>query len=564
MRRRLHLATGLILFTYVLTHFINHSLGLVSLQVLEAGRQVFAAIWGNLAATSILYSALLFHIGSALWSLYRRRRLNMPPWEMTQILLGLSIPPLLILHILGTRFADEALGVKVSYTYILLIYFSYSPWSLARQLCVLIIAWIHGCIGLHFWLRLRPWYRKALPITYGFALLVPTLALAGIYTAGREVLRLSEDPAWLAAAQARIGFADAEGLALIASLELGFFALFAGLLALVAAGRWLRTLRNGGRRPIQISYPSGRRVSVLPGTSVLEASRGARIPHASVCGGRGRCSTCRVRIRGDEARVPPPSDEEAKVLRRIGALPDVRLACQLRPLGDIGVTPLLPPTVSPRDAGRRLMHGEEREIAVLFADMRDFTSMAENRLPYDVVFVLNRYFAAMGMAIEESGGHVDKFIGDGVMALFGVERGIEDGCAKAVQAAQRMSERLVEMNMALAHELPRPLRVGIGIHAGPVIVGEMGYGRASTVTAIGDTVNTASRLEAMTKELGAQLAVSEPVVRHAGIDLSQYPQQRIELRGRARALEIRVVENAQTLPVASPIVGTRKRRAEAT
>ena len=551
MRRRLHLATGLILFSYVFTHFINHALGFVSLEALEAGRNVFNAVWRNWPASIVLYGALLVHVGSALWSIYRRRRLSMPPWEAAQILFGVAIPPLLVLHVLGTRFAHEVLGVNDNYAYILLIYFEFSPASGLRQAAALLVVWTHACIGLHFWLRLRPWYRQVLPLTYAAALLVPALASGGVYVAGREVLHLAGNPAWLVAARAEINFADADGLAQIEALESGFIMLFAALLAFALGARFVRTLVSRRQRMVQVSYSDGRRATVPQGTTVLEASRGARIPHASVCGGRGRCSTCRVRVGVSDADLPEPSEEEAKVLRRIGATPDVRLACQLRPLGDLEVTPLLPPAASPREAGRRSMHSEEREIAVLFADMRDFTSMAENRLPYDVVFVLNRYFAAMGMAVEEAGGHLDKFIGDGIMALFGIDSGVDDGCAKAMLAARRMAERLVEMNTALSHELSRPLRIGIGIHAGPVIVGEMGYGRATAMTAIGDTVNTASRLEAMTKDLRAQLVLSEPVVRHAGLDLSEFPEQEIELRGRERPLSIRIVKNAQALPLAA-------------
>ena len=551
MRRRLHLVTGLILFAYVLTHFINHMLGLVSLQALEAGRALFEALWRNLPATLALYGALLVHLGSALWSVYRRRTLAMPPWEAAQILFGLSIPPLLVLHVLGTRFAHEVLGVNDNYTYILLVFFLFSPESGLRQLAALLVAWGHACIGLHFWLRLKPWYRPALPYAYAAALLIPAFSLAGVYVAGREVLRLAEDPAWLAAARSEINLADRAGLERIAGLESAFLAGFAALVAATLAARALRLWRSRRRGVVHVTYPGGRRVSVLPGTTVLEASRGAGIPHASVCGGRGRCSTCRVHIGRSEGAVPPPSDEEAKVLRRIKAAPNVRLACQLCPVADLAVTPLLSPTASPREAGARAMQGEEREVAILFADIRDFTALAEDRLPYDVVFVLNRYFAAMGMAVEEAGGRVDKFIGDGVMALFGVERGVETGCIHAMHAARRMAERLVEVNSVLAQELGRPLRIGIGIHAGPVILGEMGYRRAASVTAIGDSVNTASRLEAMTKDFGAQLVVSDPVARLAGLDLSAFPARDIEVRGRARPLSVRIVKNAQALPLAA-------------
>lgn len=99
--------------------------------------------------------------------------------------------------------------------------------------------------------------------------------------------------------------------------------------------------------------------------------------------------------------------------------------------------PLLPPFVHVGDAlgSVDLALGSERKIAVLFADIRGFTALAEGRLPYDVVFVLNRYFAAMGYAVERAGDRVDKFIGDGVMALFGVESGAEPGCRDALAAA---------------------------------------------------------------------------------------------------------------------------------
>jgi adenylate cyclase len=197
------------------------------------------------------------------------------------------------------------------------------------------------------------------------------------------------------------------------------------------------------------------------------------------------------------------------------------------------------------------LQGQEREIAILFADLRDFTSLSEDKLPFDVVFVLNRYFAAMGLAVEESGGRVDKFIGDGVMALFGIETDRERGCLDALTAARRMSERLLEINAALKHDLAQPLRIGIGIHTGPVIVGEMGYGQSVSVTAIGDAVNTASRLEAMTKDLGAQLVVSDRVARFARVDLGNFPFKEIEVRGRARPLQVRVVQNGLDLPVAA-------------
>jgi adenylate cyclase len=341
----------------------------------------------------------------------------------------------------------------------------------------------------------------------------------------------------------------------------------AATLLLTFAARFIRSLLARRRGLVRLTYPDGRTVDIHRGLSVLDASRIAGIPHASVCGGRGRCSTCRVRVGEGLAELPAPSADEEKVLRRVAAPPTVRLACQLRPTAPVQVTPLLPPSAEPQDGYLRPAYtqGRETEIAVLFADLRAFTRFSEKKLPYDVVFVLNRYFQAMGMAIIGAGGHLDKFIGDGTMALFGLGEDIGAGAREALAAARGMSVRLAELNRSLAHDLDEPLRMGIGIHAGPAIVGEMGYGRATALTAIGDTVNTASRLEALTKDFDAQLVVSDAVAALAGVDLSMFPAQEVAVRGREGTLTVRVIADASVLPetIAAPARRRGARTADA-
>ncbi len=192
---------------------------------------------------------------------------------------------------------------------------------------------------------------------------------------------------------------------------------------------------------------------------------------------------------------------------------------------------------------RAYLAGQERVIAVLFADLRSFTGIAEQKLPYDLVFLLNNYFETVGETITSAGGLVDKFIGDGVMALFGIESGPEQGCRQALTAAKRMVEQVKVLSQSLSEELPEPLRIGIGIHCGPAIVGRMGYGATIHLTAIGDTVNVASRLQDATKEYSCQLMISAEVAAQSGLVVDDLMRHEITVRNRREALAVFVVND---------------------
>jgi adenylate cyclase len=247
--------------------------------------------------------------------------------------------------------------------------------------------------------------------------------------------------------------------------------------------------------------------------------------------------------------LPPAGSAERSVLRRVGAPPNVRLACQLRPTRDLTVTPLLPIQARASDgfAQPGYLAGQEQEVIVLFADLRGFTSIAEHKLPYDVVFLLNRYFDVIGDAIEQAGGIVNQFTGDGIMALFGVETGPETGCVQALAAAGSMVRGLNELSQSLAEELEAPLRMGIGIHTGPAVVGRMGHGVAQYLTAVGDTVHVASRLQELTKEFSCQVVISEPVAVRANLDVSVFPHHTLTVRNRHNPLVIRTIDDIQDL-----------------
>ncbi len=554
MVNRLRLASGLVLFVFVLGHLLNHALGLISLEAMNAGLAVFILPWRGWAGTALLAGAVIVHVGVALWSFARRRSLRLPRWEWAQLSLGFAIPFLLLEHVAGTRLASEFAGVDDDYTLVQLLYWEVlSPRYVIQQILLTLVVWVHGCIGIHYWLRVKVWYPRAVPLLYAGALLVPALALGGFVSSGMEIRSLAGTPGFVEATlgagnvtPATVAFVDGVTNAGLVTAVLMLLAA-----ASVQSARFLYRKRPGAPRLI---YRDSRVLDIMPGATALDTIRAAGIGHASVCGGRGRCSTCRVRVGAGADALAPPSLQEQRVLERISAPPNVRLACQIRPTRDLEVTPLLPPTATAREglAMPRFLAGEELEIAILFADLRDYTGLAEAKLPFDTVFILNRFFEAMGRAIEQSGGRVDKFLGDGVMALFGLGATPETACRQALDAARAMAERLEELNGSLAADLPRPLRMGIGIAFGPVIVGELGYGPGKGLTAIGDAVNLASRLEALSKERAAQLVVTDEVARRAGRDLSVVAAEPVQVKGKREPVLVRLIGLAGDEPAGAP------------
>ena len=549
MLNRIRLTSGLILFAFVLSHLANHALGILSLAAMDRGLAVFQAVWSTVPALVLVYAALLAHLAVALWSIWRRHSLRLRSWEWAQLLLGLAIPLLLIEHVLGTRAASTLHATDPDYRLVMFVYWVNAPVTGITQALLLIAAWVHGCLGLHYWLRTKPGYTRLAPGLLALATLVPALSLAGYVAGGVEVMALARQPGWVDAVLTDAGVTYEAGVFVADSTNVARLGLV-GLIALPFAARFARHAWRQRTRLPRLRYPDGRVVAILPGSTVLETSRAAGIPHASVCGGRGRCSTCRVRIDSGAETLPLPSAAESKVLDRVRAGPNVRLACLIRPTADLTITPLLPSTATPREGFARsaTQAGQEVEIAVLFADLRGFTRLSEGRLPYDTVFLLNRYFAVMGHEIEAAGGRVDKFIGDGIMALFGIGQGPIEAGRSALRAARGMARALERLNDGLAADLPAPLRMGMGVHLGPVIVGEMGYGTVKNLTAIGDTVNLASRLEGLTKDYAVQLVVSEALTHRSITDLTAYAAESVTVRGKSTTLAIRLVPDAATLP----------------
>jgi adenylate cyclase len=560
--RQLRLGSGLILFTYVFLHFINHSLGNISVDAMEEGAQVQEWIWRGPIGTVALYGAFAIHLSLAFWAIYIRRSLRMGWIEGVRLLLGLLIPVLILQHALGIRFSYSYYGIHVIYRHALFLYWVVSPQIAGlKQLLLFIIAWLHACIGLYLWLRVKPHFRQVAPVLLVLAVLLPTTAALGVVQGGRQVAMLAQtDPAWLADLRKTGVGAHPDVVAALWTIALWSWGGYAGAFALVLMARGARTLaeRRGGT--IRIIYPDGRAVRIPKGLSVLDASRRAGIPHAAVCGGRARCTTCRVRVLLGSESLPPPSPAETRALAPLGADRAVRLACQLKPTADISIWPLMPPAATVRDQDRlnATETGAERFVAILFVDIRSSTQLVESRLPYDVVFILNRFFEAVGSAIIAAGGAPNQFIGDGMMAIFGTETDAERACRQALEAARLIDWHLAEMNRSLANELQQPIGFGMGIHAGEVIIGTMGYREHAQMTAIGEAVHIASRLQDLTKEYGCQLVVSDIVGVTAGVTLVDFPSHEIQVRGLSAPLTIRVIDSAAALE--RPLTGAETRQ----
>ncbi len=546
----MRLVSGLILFAFALTHFLNTALGLISLEQMESMDVWRRAIIRSTAGSVVLGAALVIHMVLALYKVAVRATWRMPIWEAIQIGFGLLIPFLLFPHMVNTRIANSFFGVTDNYLYELARLW---PGNALLQSMLLLMVWIHGCMGIHYWLRLSPTYRAMQPVLLFLAITIPLASLAGFMVSGSTVARFIESPAGLAEVKRLTRWpndADNAALAEYRTLaRLGFLGVLG--LAGVVFGT-LYALRIAAPK-VTISYAGGPKVTALRGQTLLEISRANKVPHAAVCGGRSRCSTCRVRIEEGGDTLPPPVFPESVTLAAIEAPPNVRLACQIRPTAPLVVTRLLrPASVGPQDAGvvESDSSGTERPMAVLYVNMRDFNDLSSRKLPYDVVFMLNQFFAGLATAVRSNGGTIDKFVGDGIIAVFGQRQGLEVGCRQALRAVRAIDLALDHVNSELAPELGRPIEVAAGLSVGPLILGRLGFGEAVDLTVIGTAVKVAMELEAVAKEKNVQLVLSRDVAESAGWQLPRDQRfMRITVRGQEGVIEAFEVERGRNLDV---------------
>jgi adenylate cyclase len=277
--RRLRLACGLIMFTYVTLHLLNHSLGIFGWQAMQLGGFYAALVWRSLPGTLFLYGAFMIHYLLALWDLYQRRSFRMGWSEGSRLLLGFSILPLLIHHYVAQRYIYSVYDVHRSYDEILYVEFYLVPLLGARQALLLLVAWTHGCMGLHYWLRLTSFYRRFAPLVMGAAVLLPALALLGVAQGARQIAILAQaDPDWL---ETLAGSAHLNNLPIADGqwqVEIWLYLVYGDAILVVFTARALRACVEHRRRWIAIAHPDARSMPMDQIYDAIPCTSGGEIP----------------------------------------------------------------------------------------------------------------------------------------------------------------------------------------------------------------------------------------------------------------------------------------------
>jgi adenylate cyclase len=320
----------------------------------------------------------------------------------------------------------------------------------------------------------------------------------------------------------------------------------------VATAIVLRRLGMLAAAKIAITYAGGPKVQTAVGPTLLEISRANGLAHASACGGRARCGTCRVRVDQGASTLPAPELAERFTLARVKAPDNTRLACQIRPTAPLSITRLVRAS---DDAGEVLPAadntdnaGEQRPLCLLYLRMRDIDEITRDRLAYDVMFILNEFFAAAGAAIDQNFGWVDKFFGDGLLAVFGLKRGPQHGARDALRSARAIDLALDRLNEKVAAEIGRPVAVSIGIHAGSFVMGRIRLGSTSVVSVVGPGTDIAHQLAGLAETTGWQVALSTDAAKQAAmLDLGERRRLTlmagmIDVVGIARGRDIEVAD----------------------
>lgn len=298
-----------------------------------------------------------------------------------------------------------------------------------------------------------------------------------------------------------------------------------------------------------INFKGEKEVPIENGQTMLQASLAAGIPHYHACGGKGQCTTCRVLVLGGQEQLTPPTNFEIAV-KNVKKFPDnVRLACQSWVNGEgVEVQRLIRDEtdryifIDDTEANRRSVMGDRRKLALFFIDIRNFTPFIEANLPFDVIHIMRRIFALFKNVIAQYDGEIIDTAGDGLYAVFGLNSRIKQAAESAVLAGLKILEDLkIFNNMYMRPYFNHTFEVGIGVHVGKVIVGNVGIGLSHNLTVMGFPVNIAARLQAATKELNNSFVISGIAYRLVKNPPYAVGESYLNLKGVSSAYEVKLI-----------------------
>lgn len=503
-RRGLRFASGVVLFVYLTTHLINHALGLISLAVAEAGLDYAMQVWQSRVGTAILYGAALVHVGLAFEAVYQRRTfIRMPFRDLLRIALGLNLPVLLIAHAASTRLASEFYDYQLFYADV--VRDLWQSGSQTRQFAILAPGWIHGCLGLQAALGRAQWWRKSLPLLFGIFLVLPILSALGFLEMQRELTWFNTmDPKGHGPSVQTM-----EGIARWRDRAVDIYLVLVACLFAARIARWVYE-RLGGAT-VEIAFPRTR-ILAPAGWSILETSHAHHIAHASACGGRARCSTCRVRVLKGLENCPPPNRIESLTLDRIAAAPDTRLACQLRPTGPVSVAPL-------DQSGHATAHvAHEQVCAFVSFDLLNRRTLSKGMLSQDLHWALANLYRTFEGAARRHKGAVLQIGHDGAIAAFLADHDPKRACRRAVAMVDELGAEFSRASEKLQEHWPLQLQIALAGHIGLALLDSAPVAGADTrqLVIVGPGIDELDRLRQMLAERGAGVVLSRALLAEIG------------------------------------------------
>jgi adenylate cyclase len=259
--------------------------------------------------------------------------------------------------------------------------------------------------------------------------------------------------------------------------------------------------------------PDNQSIEIEKSETILEALLTNEIPHTHVCGGNAYCSTCRIMILDGIQNCSTPTSAEKILAKKLDFPVHVRLACQTKVSGDVAIRRMVLDNDDIDIVEGQLSKdsiGNEKTVALLFAAIRGATNFDEVNFPYDIVYIMSRYFHGINKVISQYGGVTNNYMGGLVMAVFGVDN-YEAIAERAVWTGLEIQEFVKELNARLKQLSYNPLKVNIGVHYGSVVLVSVDPSKPEVVTPLGDAVNFVSRIEKMNRKLGSELLISEAV-----------------------------------------------------